>query len=406
MAVNGTLTVGTLLALAALLARLYGPLTAALQRAGRRHDRAGLLRAGLRGARPRAARHREGRRRDAARRPASRRASTTCPSATPRPTRCRSPRSSPSPPATARQRATVLHDVSVQRRAGQLVALVGPSGAGKTTITALVSRLYDPTDRCGPGRWRRRARRDAAVAARRGRRRHPGRPPVPRHDPRQPALRPARRDRGRDDRRAARGPGLRPSSTRCPRASTRSSATAATGSPAARSSASPSPGCCSRARGSSCSTRPPPTSTPSRRSPCSGRSTRPCAGRTSLVIAHRLSTVRDADQILVVDDGAIVERGPHDELLARAVSMPTSTTPSSATELTPPSGLTSDGQRLTSRYGRGSAVLLVPDAHLAGFGGHLHGGPPGVPMPAAGSPRTGPSTGAGRHSRAAHHWKA
>jgi ATP-binding cassette subfamily B protein len=39
-------------------------------------------------------------------------------------------------------------------------------------------------------------------------------------------------------------------------------------------------------------------------------------GRTSLVIAHRLSTVRDADQILVVEDGRIVERGRHLELLA------------------------------------------------------------------------------------------
>ena len=40
-------------------------------------------------------------------------------------------------------------------------------------------------------------------------------------------------------------------------------------------------------------------------------------GRTSLVIAHRLSTVRDADQILVLEKGVIVERGTHDELVAQ-----------------------------------------------------------------------------------------
>ena len=40
-------------------------------------------------------------------------------------------------------------------------------------------------------------------------------------------------------------------------------------------------------------------------------------GRTTLSIAHRLSTLRDSDRILVVDDGNIIERGTHEELLAQ-----------------------------------------------------------------------------------------
>src|SRR5215469_10825098 len=49
-------------------------------------------------------------------------------------------------PERADAGATVLNDVSFTAPPGQLTALVGPSGAGKTTITALVSRMYDPND--------------------------------------------------------------------------------------------------------------------------------------------------------------------------------------------------------------------------------------------------------------------
>jgi ATP-binding cassette subfamily B protein len=40
-------------------------------------------------------------------------------------------------------------------------------------------------------------------------------------------------------------------------------------------------------------------------------------GRTSFVIAHRLSTIRDADLIVVINHGQLVEKGTHEELLKR-----------------------------------------------------------------------------------------
>ena len=41
-----------------------------------------------------------------------------------------------------------------------------------------------------------------------------------------------------------------------------------------------------------------------------------CKGRTSIVVAHRLSTIIMADEIIFLNEGVIVERGTHEELLA------------------------------------------------------------------------------------------
>ena len=66
--------------------------------------------------------------------------------------------------ATARARE-VLHGIDLDVPAGTTVALVGHTGAGKSTIAKLLARFYDPTRRADHDRRRRPARRDAGVAA-------------------------------------------------------------------------------------------------------------------------------------------------------------------------------------------------------------------------------------------------
>jgi len=144
MAVNGTLTVGTLLALAALLARLYGPLTSlsnvrvdvltalvSFERVFEVLDLEPLV-AEAPGARdlPGGA---VGVRFDGV--------SFTYPGID----EVSLVSLEGDRPGDRRAGLEVLHDVSFEAAPGELVALVGPSGAGKTTITALVSRLYDPS---------------------------------------------------------------------------------------------------------------------------------------------------------------------------------------------------------------------------------------------------------------------
>jgi len=211
--------------------------------------------------------------------------------------------------------AEVLHEVSFRAEAGQLVALVGPSGAGKTTITALASRLYDVT--AGAVRIAGQDVRDVTLDSLREaigvvtqdshmfhetiRSNLLYARPGATEEQLAEACRAAQiweliaslpdgfdtvvGDRGY---RLSGGEKQRLAIARlllkAPRVVVLDEATAHLDSE--------SEAAVQRALASA------------------------LAGRTSLVIAHRLSTIRGADQILVVDEGRIVERGRHDELLA------------------------------------------------------------------------------------------
>lgn len=213
-----------------------------------------------------------------------------------------------------RSEEPVLHDVSFRAEPGQMVALVGPSGAGKTTITALVPRLYDVTRgsvRVGGTDVRElelTSLRDAVGVVTQDAHLF--------HDTIEANLRYARPGATDDEMRAAlrdarildlidslpaglntvvgdRGYRLSGGEKqrlaiarlllKAPRVVILDEATAHLDS---ESEAAVQMALAQALR-----------------------------GRTSLVIAHRLSTVRQADVILVVDEGRIVERGTHDELL-------------------------------------------------------------------------------------------
>ena len=85
----------------------------------------------------------------------------------------------------------VLQDVDLEVKAGEVVAIVGSSGAGKTTLVHLIPRFFDVTGGRLTHRRPRRARRHPGLAARPDRHRHPGHHPVQRHGAQQHRLRAA-----------------------------------------------------------------------------------------------------------------------------------------------------------------------------------------------------------------------
>ncbi len=165
-------------------------------------------------------------------------------------------------------------------------------------------------------RWAGRARRDAGIAAPAGRRGAAGLFPLHHHDREQHRL---WRSLGQGTPRSRRRRKARSStitSWACRPTTTPSWASAGCRSRAASASASPLRAASSCARRSWCSTIQPPPSTPAP-STVSARPSAPMPrDRVTIIIAHRLSSLMHADTILFLEDGAIVERGSHAELLA------------------------------------------------------------------------------------------
>ena len=191
-----------------------------------------------------------------------------------------------------------------------------PHRRGKSTIAKLLARFYDPTRRADHDRRRRPPRGHAGVAAAPARDRPAGGVPLRRHGAREHRVRPPRRNRRRGRRRRAGGRRARFITRARGRLRHASSASAARASRSASASSSRSRARSSPTRASSILDE--ATSSvdigTERRIELALRTL--LAGRTAFIIAHRLSTIRDADLIVVLEHGQVVEQGSHEELLA------------------------------------------------------------------------------------------
>jgi ATP-binding cassette subfamily B protein len=209
----------------------------------------------------------------------------------------------------------ILHDVSFTVEPGQMAALVGPSGAGKTTISQLVARLYDP--RAGSVRVDGIDLRDATLASI-----HKKIGVVTQdahlfHDTIRANLLYAKPDASEADmKEALRAAQILPLIESLP-----NGLDTLVGDRGYRFSGGEKQ---RLAFGRLLLKSPDVLVLDEATAHLDSESERAIQeafaaalrGRTSLVIAHRLSTVRNADQILVVENGRIVERGKHEELLA------------------------------------------------------------------------------------------
>ena len=198
---------------------------------------------------------------------------------------------------------------------GQNVALVGPTGAGKSTIAALIPRLVDVDLGQRAGRRDRRPRPPARLAAGPDRHRAAGHDAAGRHAARQHHLRLA----GSDATATSGGPRGWPWSTSSPPGCPTVSTPTIGERGANLSGGQRQRVAIARAilRDARIIILDEPTSALDAGSEellVAALDNLP-ADRTRLVIAHRLSTVRDADRILVLEQGRITEAGSHDELL-------------------------------------------------------------------------------------------
>ena len=215
----------------------------------------------------------------------------------------------------------VLSDVSMHIDAGTRVAIVGETGSGKSTFAKLLTRLMDP----GTGAVLLDGIDVRQIAPHSLRTQRGARPaggvPLRRHDHRQRALRQARRQRGRDPGVRRRARPARLAGRAAARAGDRRSGQRGESLSAGERQlvallrahlADPDLLVLDEATSAV---------DPQLEMRIGRALERLMQSRTSVTIAHRLSTAENADEVVVVDRGRVVQRGPHAELVTQSGSV-------------------------------------------------------------------------------------